>query len=229
MVFGSTTDTTSVDLGPLHQYIKPTVTNLGIKMDRELKLESQIKSVVKTSFYHLRQLDKVKPFLSRQQFETVIHAFVTTRLDYCNSLYMGSCSSVECWQIQCDVGTLERGASVILTLRSRLWAETFIERVYKQFVLECSVHYKVDKMPYSIPPTFKPSGSKKVVMAVMWNKPDTPFPVPVWIIILAILAGLLLLALLIYLLYKMGFFKRSDPYGTTMEKAQLKPQASSEA
>ena len=45
--------------------------------------------MVKTSFFHLRQLAKVKPFLSRQQFETVIHAFVTTRLDYCNSLYMG--------------------------------------------------------------------------------------------------------------------------------------------
>lgn len=37
------------------------------------------------------------------------------------------------------------------------------QRVYKQFVLECSVHYKVDKMPYSIPPTFKPSGSRKVI------------------------------------------------------------------
>lgn len=42
----------------------------------------------------------------------------------------------------------------------------------------------------------------QVVTAVMWNKPDSPFPVPVWIIILAILAGLLLLSLLIYLLYK---------------------------
>ncbi|XP_059186199.1 integrin alpha-5-like isoform X2 [Centropristis striata] len=140
-----------------------------------------------------------------------------------------TCSTVECWQLQCNVGLLERGASVILTLRSRLWAETFIERAYKQYVLECSVQYKVERMHYSIPPKFKPSGSKKVVMALMWNKPDTPFPVPVWIIILAILAGLLLLSLLIYLLYKMGFFKRSDPYGTTMEKAQLKPQASSEA
>uniref|UniRef100_A0A671V5A9 Integrin subunit alpha 5 n=1 Tax=Sparus aurata TaxID=8175 RepID=A0A671V5A9_SPAAU len=69
----------------------------------------------------------------------------------------------------------------------------------------------------------------QVVTAVLWNKPDSLFYVPVWIIILAILAGLLLLSLLIYLLYKMGFFKRSDPYGTTMEKAQLKPQASSEA
>ncbi|KAG7243026.1 hypothetical protein INR49_016792 [Caranx melampygus] len=135
-----------------------------------------------------------------------------------------TCSTVECWQLQCNVGLLERGASVILMVRSRVWAETFIEKAYKQYVLECSVHYKVDKMPYSIPPKFKP-----VVTAVVWNKPDSLFLVPVWIIILAVLAGLLLLALLIYLLYKMGFFKRSDPYGTTMEKAQLKPQASSEA
>uniref|UniRef100_A0A667WGY5 Integrin subunit alpha 5 n=1 Tax=Myripristis murdjan TaxID=586833 RepID=A0A667WGY5_9TELE len=140
-----------------------------------------------------------------------------------------SCATVECWQLQCSVGLLERGASVILTVRSRLWAETFIERPYRQFVLECSVQYRVDRMPYSITPKFKPSGSKKVVTAVVWNKPDSQFSVPVWIIILAILAGLLLLALLIYLLYKIGFFKRSDPYGTTMEKAQLKPQASSEA
>lgn len=38
-----------------------------------------------------------------------------------------TCSAVECWQLQCDVGLLEGGANVILTLRSRLWAETFIE------------------------------------------------------------------------------------------------------
>uniref|UniRef100_A0A8C3ACT6 Integrin subunit alpha 5 n=1 Tax=Cyclopterus lumpus TaxID=8103 RepID=A0A8C3ACT6_CYCLU len=141
-----------------------------------------------------------------------------------------TCSAVECWLLQCHVGLLERGANVILTLRSRLWAETFIEgNTGQSVVLCCPLSYKVDRMPYSIPPKFKPSGSKKVVTTVLWNKPDSPFPVPVWIIILAILAGLLLLALLIYLLYKMGFFKRSDPYGTTMEKAQLKPQASSEA
>ncbi|XP_029358327.1 integrin alpha-5-like isoform X1 [Echeneis naucrates] len=140
-----------------------------------------------------------------------------------------TCSTAECWQLQCSVGLLERGASVILAVRSRIWAETFIEKAYKQHVLECSVQFQVNKMPYSIPPKFKPMGSKKVVFAVMWNKPDSLFSVPVWIIILAVLAGLLLLALLIYLLYKMGFFKRSDPYGTTMEKAQLKPQASSEA
>uniref|UniRef100_A0A8C1L7I3 Integrin alpha-5-like n=1 Tax=Cyprinus carpio TaxID=7962 RepID=A0A8C1L7I3_CYPCA len=103
-----------------------------------------------------------------------------------------------------------------------------LQNPYKNFILECLASYKVEKMPYAILPKVTPSGAKKVVTPVVWNKPDSTYAVPLWIIILAILAGLLLLALLIYVLYKLGFFKRT-PYGTAMEKAQLKPQAASEA
>ncbi|KAM4610090.1 integrin alpha-5 [Polymixia lowei] len=140
-----------------------------------------------------------------------------------------SCSNVECWTLRCNVGLLDRGTSAILKVRSRIWAETFMERAYKHYVLECLARYSVIKMPYAILPKHTPSGHKKVVTPVVWNKPDSKYSVPLWIIILAILAGLLLLALLIYVLYKLGFFKRSLPYGTAMEKAQLKPQAASEA
>ncbi|XP_056113865.1 integrin alpha-5 [Rhinichthys klamathensis goyatoka] len=139
-----------------------------------------------------------------------------------------SCSSVDCWTLTCNVGLLERGTSAILHVRSRIWAETFMENPYKSFILECLASYKVEKMPYAILPKVTPSGAKKLVTPVVWNKPDSTYAVPLWIIILAILAGLLLLALLIYVLYKLGFFKRT-PYGTAMEKAQLKPQAASEA
>ncbi|KAJ7999621.1 hypothetical protein DPEC_G00196300 [Dallia pectoralis] len=140
-----------------------------------------------------------------------------------------SCSTSECWTLSCQVGLLKRGDSVLLTVRSRIWAETFMERPNKQYVLECAVRYEVKKMPYAIAPKLKPSGSKKILTTVLWNKSDSQYRVPLWIIILAALAGLLLLSLLIYVLYKLGFFKRADPYGTAMEKAQLKPQASSEA
>ncbi|KAM9828983.1 integrin alpha-5 [Syngnathus typhle] len=140
-----------------------------------------------------------------------------------------SCSNVNCWALQCQVGLLEKGTTAILKVRSRVWAETFMERAYKQYVLECLARYSVKTMPYAILPKHVPSGHKKVVTPVVWNKPDIDNSVPLWIIILAILAGLLLLALLIYVLYKFGFFKRSLPYGTAMEKAQLKPQAASEA
>uniref|UniRef100_A0A671N047 Integrin alpha-5-like n=1 Tax=Sinocyclocheilus anshuiensis TaxID=1608454 RepID=A0A671N047_9TELE len=139
-----------------------------------------------------------------------------------------SCSSVDCWTLTCNVGLLERGTSAILHVRSRIWAETFMENPYKSFILKCLASYKVEKMPYAILPKVTPSGAKKMVTPVVWNKPDSTYAVPLWIIILAILAGLLLLALLIYVLYKLGFFKRT-PYGTAMEKAQLKPQAASEA
>lgn len=37
-------------------------------------------------FYHLRSIAKFKVFLSVKDFETVNHAFVSSRLDYCNSL-----------------------------------------------------------------------------------------------------------------------------------------------
>lgn len=95
MVFGGTTGAPQVDLGCLAPFLKHTTTNLGVKIDSDLKLDNQIRSVVKSSFFQLRQLAKIKPILSRQHFEIVIHAFVTTRLDYCNSLYVGvSASSI---------------------------------------------------------------------------------------------------------------------------------------
>jgi len=62
-------------------------------VDSDLKFDSQIKAVVKSSFFQLRQLAKIKPVLQRRHFETVIHAFVTTRLDYCNALYVGIAGS----------------------------------------------------------------------------------------------------------------------------------------
>ena len=88
-----TCDPLPFDLGPLAQYVKPTVSNLGFKMDNDFKLDRQISLVVKSSFFHLRQLAKVKPFLSTKHFETVIHAFITSRLDYCNALYLGASQS----------------------------------------------------------------------------------------------------------------------------------------
>uniref|UniRef100_A0AAY4ECZ1 Integrin alpha-2 domain-containing protein n=1 Tax=Denticeps clupeoides TaxID=299321 RepID=A0AAY4ECZ1_9TELE len=140
-----------------------------------------------------------------------------------------SCWTVECWRLQCDVGLLEKGKNAVMEVRSRLHAETFIEREFKQYVLECMVEFKVENIPYAILPEKYPSGAVKVETPLVWSNTESPYAVPLWIIILAILVGLLLLALLIYVLYKLGFFKRSDPYGTAMEKAQLKPQASSEA
>ena len=77
------------NLGPLEPYLKPVATNLGVKIDAELKFDKQISASVGKSFFQLRRLSKVKPYLSINMFKTVIHSFMISRLDYCNALYAG--------------------------------------------------------------------------------------------------------------------------------------------
>lgn len=82
-------DTQGLRLSTLQSWIKPFVKNHGVIIDRELRLDKQINSVVRTSFSQLRLLSKIKSFLLLSDLEKVIHAFITSRLDYCNALYVG--------------------------------------------------------------------------------------------------------------------------------------------
>ena len=84
IVFG---DTVSADFGTLK--LSSTVRNLGVTFDSHLKFDKQISNVVRTSFFQLRLLAKVKIFLSRHDLEKAIHALISSRLDYCNALYVG--------------------------------------------------------------------------------------------------------------------------------------------
>jgi len=90
-VFGCPGDLSAcVDvLGFLGSHICPFTNNLCVIFDNALKFGKQISSVVKASFFQLRLLAKVKPYLLRKDFERVIHAFTRPRFDYCTSLYVG--------------------------------------------------------------------------------------------------------------------------------------------
>ena len=48
-----------------------------------------INSVVKSSLYHLRNMSKIRKFLSLSTTERLVHAFVTSKLDNCNSVLYG--------------------------------------------------------------------------------------------------------------------------------------------
>uniref|UniRef100_A0A8C1ZT10 Integrin, alpha 5 (fibronectin receptor, alpha polypeptide) n=1 Tax=Cyprinus carpio TaxID=7962 RepID=A0A8C1ZT10_CYPCA len=129
--------------------------------------------------------------------------------------------------VQFDLQIRSRISHTLLQLKCpmRLQSNRFIYpvEVTTEGPVNCTTHNIVNPLNLKVR-----SCGLTMVTPVVWNKPDSSYAVPLWIIILAILAGLLLLALLIYVLYKLGFFKRT-PYGTAMEKAQLKPQAASEA
>ncbi len=52
----------SIGLFPLEPFLKPSVKNQGVIMNKDLKMDQQINSVVRSSFFQLRLLSKVKSF-----------------------------------------------------------------------------------------------------------------------------------------------------------------------
>ncbi len=78
------------------QYIRPDLDSLSVfrssqvlcvLVDQHFKFDKHISSVIGSRFYQLRLLSKIRDFLTSNNLEMAVHAFVTSRLDYCNSLY----------------------------------------------------------------------------------------------------------------------------------------------
>ena len=51
-------------------------------------------NVTRSCFYQLKQLRSVRRTLTRDDTLTLVHAFVSSRVDYCNSVFAGSTGSV---------------------------------------------------------------------------------------------------------------------------------------
>ncbi len=64
-----------------------SVRNLGVLFDSNLSFDRHIS---KSDFFHFKNISKLRPMLSISNAEMLIHAFMTSRLDYCNALLGGS-------------------------------------------------------------------------------------------------------------------------------------------
>ena len=68
--------------------------NISVHFDNTRSMSSHVNSLCKTAFYHLRNLATIRRFLSHKLCEILIHAFVTSRFDYCNSFIWPPSASV---------------------------------------------------------------------------------------------------------------------------------------
>ena len=71
--------------------IKPslTVRSLGAHLDSTLSMEKQVACTVKTAYYHLRRIAKIRCHLTQSACTKAVIATVTSRLDYQNGLLSG--------------------------------------------------------------------------------------------------------------------------------------------
>ena len=66
------------------------IKDLGVTLDSDLAFDAHIKNISRVAFHHLRNIQKMLPL---HNAEILVHAFVTSRLDYCNALLSGCANS----------------------------------------------------------------------------------------------------------------------------------------
>ena len=85
----------------------PAIKSLGMTLDRHLIFDQHVNNVCKACYWHIRALRHVRDSLPDDVARTVACSIVTSRLDYCNSLYTGM-SSTNVQKLQRVQNTLAR-------------------------------------------------------------------------------------------------------------------------
>ena len=68
--------------------------NIGVIFYAHVNLEKHVLNTCKTAFYHLRNIAKIRNCLSQDNAEKLVHAFISSKVDFCNALQYGLPQSV---------------------------------------------------------------------------------------------------------------------------------------
>ena len=77
-------------VGDCRVHPSDTARNIGVVFDQTLLLDKHVNLICKSALFHLWNLVKVRKYLTVESTKALVHAFVTCRLDNCNSLLTGS-------------------------------------------------------------------------------------------------------------------------------------------
>jgi len=75
--------------GDEHINVSDYAKNIGVLYDTTLSFDKHISTVCQLAFYHLRNISRVRKYLSYDTTKVLVHAFVTSKIDFCNSLLFG--------------------------------------------------------------------------------------------------------------------------------------------
>ena len=111
--FVDTVPLPSIKIGETRISPSPEARNLGVTLDSHLQLKTHVSNICRSGWAFIHMLGRIRKYLDNDSTERLVHAFITSRLDCCNSLLFGLPDS--------DLQKLQRlqNASARLVTRSK--------------------------------------------------------------------------------------------------------------
>lgn len=74
-------------IGSLTKCVQHNVRNLGVIFDQALSFENHVSLLTRTCYAQFRNIANLRSVVSKAELEMIIHAFISSRLDYANALF----------------------------------------------------------------------------------------------------------------------------------------------
>ena len=175
----------SIIIGNAQIPFKQSVKNLGFTLDCHLTMNAHVSNNARTCYIELRRLAAIRRFLTSTATTTLVSAFALSRIDYCNSLLLGSTHDVTSHLQRMQnhaarvIMCLPKSSSITTHLKSLHWLPVKARSTYKLACLRYHCHsstapaYVADMMhgkpshtrssSYTMPLLNRPAHSKETL------------------------------------------------------------------
>jgi len=134
----------TITLGGVDIMISTEAMCPGVLLDSPLTFAPDVRRLCGKSFYHLRQMNTGRKSLTEDAATTMVHAFVTSRVHYCNSvLHRASAASVQPLQ-----NVLNAAVRIILRKRKFDHSTTDVRDQLHWLPVQQRIEYKVCVLVY---------------------------------------------------------------------------------
>ena len=85
-------ESTTIHISSLEGHYGKSVSkarNLGTIIDRHLTMTIHVNNICRHASLALRNICRVRKYITQSSTERLVHAFITSKLDYCNILLYG--------------------------------------------------------------------------------------------------------------------------------------------
>ena len=144
--------TPEVKVGNSTIFPQGQVKDLGVFFDKHMNLKSHISSICSSASFANRNIGKVRKHLDRATTERLVHAFVSSRLDNCNSLLFG----LPLYQIEL-LQRIQNTAARVVTLSSIKEHITPILNDLHWLTIHNRIKFKILLLTYKVLNGFAPT------------------------------------------------------------------------